>query len=285
MSHGPSCLSIAMATVAALAGVGCGSDAEPLPTVPLCDGSNELTLRIFHGPGGMDFYGSEVRRESGVPSFAVDGQCQYFVSGGWNNQRQGVDLGWRQGTLDGELLRTLEREAGAEDLASVYACSGGGALDAGDMVVANSRSTLRCNGGNESLLELFERIRLRARELWEQGQALDGDLHITLVEAYGGEPPQWYSWPSELAFDEYWRPAQTPSAQLEPRSQRVPAADAASLRALRERYLRDTRETQPGTLYAGGGLPIADGETLAVMYMRDALPYEDERGRLPLPAE
>jgi len=230
----------------------------------------------------MDYYGSEVRRENGVPSFAVDGQCQYFVSGGWNNQRQGSDQGWRQGTVDDELRRILESEVGAEDLTSVYECFPFGAFDAGTMVVANARSSLVCGGAGEDLLAVFDRMRLRGRELWEQGQPLDGDLHITLVQV-SGEPPRWYPWPSELAFDEYFGPAQQPSEQQPPRSQRVASADAAPLRALREQYLRDTRDTQPGLLYAGGGLPVAAGDTLVTIYMRDAVPYEDEAGLLPLP--
>lgn len=269
---------VAMATVLSLAGGGCGSDDEPPATVPLCDESDELTLRIFVGAGGMDYHGSEVRRENGAPSFAVDGQCRYFVSGGWNNQRQGSDLGWRQGTVDDELRRTLESEAGAEDLASVYECFPGGPVDAGSMVVANARSSLTCGGAGEDLLAVFARMGRRARDLWEQGQPLDGDLRITLVEAYGGEPPRRYSWPSELAFEQYWEPAQRLSGQ-EPRSQRVAAADAGPLRALREQFLRDT---QPGVLYTASGIPIVAGNQQATSFMRDALVYEDERGLLPL---
>jgi hypothetical protein len=272
---------VAMATVLSLTGAGCGSDDEAPATVPLCDESDELTLRIFVGAGGMDYYGSEVRRENGSPSFAVDGQCRYFVSGGWNNQRQGSDLGWRQGTVDDELRRTLESEVGAEDLASVYECFPAGPVDAGPMVVANARSSLECGGAGEDLLAVFARMGPRARDLWEQGQPLDGDLHITLVEASGGEPPRRYSWPSELAFEQYWEPAQRLSGQ-QPRSQRVAAAEAAPLRALREQFLRDT---QPGVLYTAGGIPIVAGNQQATMFMRDALLYEDERGRLPLSGE
>jgi hypothetical protein len=64
------------------------------------------------------------------------------------------------------------------------------------------------------------------------------------------------------------------------RSKKVVAADAAPLRAIREEYLSDTR---PGDLYAADGIPITDGVISATMFLRDALPYEDERGILPLP--
>jgi hypothetical protein len=101
-------------TCSLLLGSGCSSEAA---TVPLCDGSTNLTLRIFHGgQSSRGYLGSGVREENGHPSFAVDGQCRYFISGGWVADQQSRDLGWREGVVSNDLRRALEARAGAEDL-------------------------------------------------------------------------------------------------------------------------------------------------------------------------
>ena len=278
--------SVVIATVSLLAVASCSSDADaPAAMVPLCDGSSAMTLRIFYaGQSGREVLGSAVRIENGFPSFVVDGKCNYFMAGGWLEDQQARDYGWRQGTLSDDLRRTLEAKAGAEDLPSAYACSGSGALDAPPAIVANARSSVICSSdANESVREIMSVIRQGARELWAAGQPLAGDLRVTIREASGAEPPQRYPWPSGLALSDYFEPDSS-SLYFEPegRSKRVAAADAVPLHALREQYLRDTR---PGVLYIGEGIPITHGETSATMFMRDAVPYEDERGLLPLPEE
>jgi hypothetical protein len=275
--------SIVIATVSLLAGAGCGSDADaPAPVVRLCDGSANLTLRIFFSGGGQEVPGSEVRRENGYPSFAVDGQCQYFMSGDWLEQRQGRDLGWRQGLVDDELRRTLEAKAGAEDLKGTYDDCGSGSPipDAPAAIVANARSSMTCSGdGSAGVGAVFAVIRQHARQLWTDGQPLDGDLRITVRELSGSNSPP-YRWPSGLALGDYFEPDW---AKLLPgTSKLVTAADAVPFRALREQYLHDT---EPGILYTTEGIPVTDGEMSATMFMRDALPYEDERGLLPLPGQ
>lgn len=272
-------------TISLLAGAGCSSDADaPAATVPLCDGSEQLTLRIFvAGQSAREVVGSAVRTENGFPSFAVDGQCQYFMSGGWVEDEQARDYGWRQGIVSDDLRSMLEAKAGAEDLPTAYDCNGPLATDASQGIVANARSTVVCADGGEAMGEMLTALRQRARELWAEGQPGDGDLRVTVWAASDSEPPRQYRWPNGLALRDYLEP--DPNALvLEPegRSKRVAAADAAPLRAIREQYLSDTR---PGILYTGNGIPITDGKLSAAMFMRDALPYEDERGILPLPEE
>jgi hypothetical protein len=274
------------ATLSLLAGVSCSSDGDAPPaTVPLCDGSANLTLRIFYGgQSGRELFGSAVRVENGFPSFAVDGQCQYFISGGWFDDLQARDFGWRQGSLVNDLRDTLEANAGVEDLRSTYDCGRAVPVaDAPPAIIANARSSLICVGGtSEPVGNVFALIVRRARELWAGAQPLDGGLHVTVREASGAEPPRWYPWPTGLRLLDYF---ETNSDILydapEGRSRPVAAMDAAPLRALREEYLRDTQ----GAFATGDGIPITDGETLGAMFMRDALPHENERGLWPLPEE
>lgn len=274
-----------VATVFLLAATSCSSDADaPAATVPLCDGSSSLTLRIFYvGQSGREVWGSAVRIENGFPSFAVDGQCNYFMAGGWLEDKQARDHGWRRGLVSDDLRRALEARAGAEDLASAYACSGSGGADAPPVIVANARSSVICfSDVDESVGEALTVIRQRAGELWAAAQPLDGDLRVTVRQASGLEPPRRYPWPGGLALGDFELDSGSLYLEPEGRSKSVSAADAPPLRAIREQYLIDTR---PGVLYDAEGIPIIDGETPATMFMRDALPYEDERGLLPLPEE
>jgi hypothetical protein len=277
--------SLIVAALSLRAGIGCGSDGDaPAATAPLCDGSAHLTLRIFFaGQPARDVFGSAVRIENGFPSFAVNGQCQYFMSGGWMEDKQARDYGWRQGIVSDELRGALEAKAGAEDLTTAYDCNGPLAADASPAIVANARSTVICPDGSQAMRETMAAIRQPARELWAEGHPLDGDLRITVREASGLEPPRRYRWPSGLALRDYFEPDSS-TLVFEPvgRSKKVAAVDAAPLRAIREEYLSDTRA---GVLYTGEGIPITDGEMSATLFMRDALPYEDERGILPLPGE
>lgn len=263
--------------VLVLVGVGCGSEAA----VPLCDGSQGLTLRVFvSGNPGQEVLGSAVRVENGYPSFAVDGQCRYFISGGWGVNAQGRDEGWRQGMVDAALRGKLERMAGMEDLRTLNDCGSSELIDSGPLVIANTRSSLRCTGSQgRRVTAVFDAV---DPALWAQGAPLDQALHITAWEGLGGRALEArYAWPNELALQDYFE-ADTNVFFEEPvgNSRLVPATDAGPLRSLRERYLSDTRG-----MPSLDGIPVRDGDLSAAVFVRDALPYEDERGLWPLPGE
>jgi hypothetical protein len=52
---------------------------------------------------------------------------------------------------------------------------------------------------------------------------------------------------------------------------------------MRERYIRDLGALSPGR--GGNGIFVSDGESTTTLFMRDALPYEDESGLWPRPGE
>lgn len=267
----------------ALALAGCGS-AEP--EVPLCDGSDGLTLRIFADGESNGVTGGTVRVENGYPSFAVDGQCRYFISGGWRGtERQGRDEGWRQGTVDADLRRTLESVGGWKDMSGRDDCESYSTLpDAPTLVVANTHSALVCPGGQGRRVgSMFEVINERASKLRMQAQALDQDLHVVAVQDYvaDGEPFPRYDWPGEAPLRDYVLDHEVLSDRGQ--STCVDAADAGPLREIRERFLLAGRARYTGII---GGIQMSDGVTSAAVYLRDALPYEDERGLWPrLPEE
>jgi hypothetical protein len=61
-------------------------------------------------------------------------------------------------------------------------------------------------------------------------------------------------------------------------SKLIPAADAPKFRALRDQFIADVAAAP--VLYQDGQ-KMTDGTRIALVYMRDALPYEDASGLLP----
>jgi hypothetical protein len=123
---------------------------------------------------------------------------------------------------------------------------------------------------------MFEAIEKNAQRLWELAQPMDHDLHIVAVEGYtaDAEPLPRYAWPGPTSLRD-----DSDSAGLR---SRVAAADAGPFRAIREQFFRDTRARFTAIT---GGIQMTEGDLSAAVFMRDALPYEDERGLWPLPGE
>jgi hypothetical protein len=258
-------------------GLACGSRADDVPEVPVCDGSEALTLRVFYTVGGQEL-GARVRTENGYMSFAVDGQCQYFISGGWSGEPLARDEGWRHGSLDPDLRRSLEQQT--DPVALGNECEPGSIPDASALVVASPLASSSCVGQGPRATALLATFREWKARLWRDAVPMDQDLHLVAWEEAPREEIQPYAWPSPLPLRDYIDLDRTWAAG---RSKRISAADAAPLRALRERYLSDVRATRlPGD---GSGIPVIDGDLSARLFMRDALPYEDDRGLWPLSGE
>jgi hypothetical protein len=251
----------------------------------LCDGSSQLVLRIFYeGQLARERLGSAVRVENGYPSFALDGHCQYYVSGGWtDSERHGRDLAWHHGFLPDDVRNTLERDAALGDLPSFYDCaSSGGGFDIPTPVIENARSSVACVGGaGMKLLDFLGRMREIAAALWSAGQPMGEAMRVNVVPI-GSTNPDRYVWPGTLNLLEYFEQDIGYAEESAGKSKLVPAADAGPLRALREQYLRD--QAGDPTSEAAGIL-VSDGMTEGTLYMRDALTYEDDRGLLRHPGE
>jgi hypothetical protein len=137
------------------------------------------------------------------------------------------------------------------------------------------------------VLVIVDAVKARAHDLWTRGEPLDQELHIVAITASEPtDPPTPYPWPSELELSDYFVSDQTVFLKKPVgNSTLVQAADAGSLRALRERYLGDLRARPNQSSYRDEGIPVTDGNTKASVFMRDALPYEDDNGLWPMPGD
>jgi hypothetical protein len=114
---------------------------------------------------------------------------------------------------------------------------------------------------------------------------MDGALHVSAVVS-GFDPSSGsamaYPWPLAMPLSDFLLDPGIDGSNLIMRGASKLVADPDStsrLRALRERYLAD-RDAQPGLYANWDGLETTDGVTSAVLYMRDAMPYEDGSGLL-----
>ena len=115
---------------------------------------------------------------------------------------------------------------------------------------------------------------------------MDGDLHVVATtSAYYPEPPPVYTWPAGLRLRDYFNEVLEEEGP-EPIgiSNLLSGSDAVHLRAMREAYLTDTQPGKP-FFYGANGIPMTDGTTTAQVFMRDALPYEDEQGLWHAPGD
>ena len=121
-----------------------------------------------------------------------------------------------------------------------------------------------------------------ASKLWENGTPMDGALHVSAVGRHLFRPRPRRRLPT-------LGPLRCPSVAFvldsgdlskDGVSRLVEDPDAArQLRAMRDQYLAD-RTARPGLYSNWDGLIAADQSTTAIVYMRDAIPYEDAQGLL-----
>jgi len=235
-------------------------------------------LRVFYEGGGQAL-GAPVWRENGSPSLAVDGQCEYFMSGGWSGTGTGgPENEWRHGTLDPELRRSLERITDPAALSNE--CDPGSVPDAPTLVVANARASSACVRQGSRATALLETLREWSPRLWGDAEPTAQDLHLVAWEDALRPEIEPYVWPSALPLRDYLDLDRSSSAG---QSTLVSAADAPPLRALRDQFLRDAQRAF--LLNDGMGIPVRDGDLTVRLFLRDALPYEDDRGLWPLPGE
>lgn len=257
---------------------------EEGPPSRLCDGKQELKLFVLILP--QDGYrGSMVRIENGYPSLAIDGTCSYWMNP-WHADPSARDRPWRTGTLSAEEQLIFEEALPLDHLERLQDCViPAGTFDAPTRAIYSRTSSTGCAGVGSLFDAAWDLVASRAEGLWAAGVPMQGAVHVSAVESGilpGIREP--YLWPlerplAELLLDETDE-ATTEAFQLGV-STLIPQPDADLLRALNAQYLAEREET-PG-LFADG-MQADDGTTIAVVYLRDALPYEDESGLLSFDA-
>ena len=247
---------------------------------PLCDGISELRLRVFQAPPlARERRGSVVRIENGYPSFAIDGNCSYWMGGGWFSQPgEPRDLDWRVGQLDEALQNAIQETIPLGCVPQLNDCAAWTTVfDASARIIADKHSALACVEGGPRFDSAWNLIVQRAVDLWQSATPIAEGVHISAIRVDEGDDSKTYMWPLSAplaAFQlsdglEYAVGASTLVTDV---------VEADALRALRREYLRD-RAATPGLFFEGQ--KMSDGATTLLVYFRDALPYEDERGIWP----
>jgi hypothetical protein len=73
---------------------------------------------------GRELPGLAVRVENGYGSIAIDGQCNYWIGGGWLEDQFARDEPWREGVLDKSTRDALDAVLSVADLTPLADCSG-----------------------------------------------------------------------------------------------------------------------------------------------------------------
>jgi len=251
--------------------------------VALCDGTDRMRLWVLVEPtGDREVRGSIVRVENGLPLLMVDGTCKFWIGAGWSEDALSRDRALRTGKLSAADSKALEAALPLDDLMPLGDCKAvAGHFDASILAIRAERSSARCATSGNRFGAAWAAVQTIARTLWNQSVPLDGPIHVSAVEApfdnTGSAKP--YDWPITTPMASFLIPdgrGQFASGA----SRLVMEPDAAKkLRAMRDQYLAD-RGTKPGLYVNWDGMKVSEEGKIALVFMRDALPYEDARGLL-----
>lgn len=243
---------------------------------PLCDGSLRLRLRFFGEPQiGAGAPDGGVRGENGVPSFFVDGKCQYWIGPDWFAGMGDIalDLGWRSAELPADIEADLNR------LPLGHLDTLGGCVeqtfDAPRLIISDA-SSWDCAGQGPDIEDAWKLVGGRAEQLWGAGVPLSGGIRVSGAPLHSGEQSKVYTWPLQTPLSDFVI-AQAASLSYGVSHLITDEQAATQLRDLREQYIAD-RLASP--FRVADGQVMSDGTTTAYVYFRDQLPYEDERGLL-----
>jgi len=251
----------------------------------LCDGQKHLRLWVLLGGGGQELAASYVRVENGSPAFIVDGTCEYWATGEWRPDMLGRDRPVRTGTLTEADVKAIEASIPLDDITPLADCPPppAGFHDYSTRVIRTETDTVTCAGTSGVRFDAaWTAVEGMAARLWDSGRPADGAIHVSAFGPTGLPPaassPQAYAWPLALPLSSFLLDSSFWSQKGV--SSRVDDPVAADLlRTLRDQYLAE-RSAHPGLYSSWDGLIAADQTTTALVYMRDAMPYEDARGLL-----
>lgn len=262
-----------------------GTDAQP-PRVALCDQSPQLRLWVLVEPQlGRELPGSQVRVENGLPFLIVDGTCSYWISAGWIDDPLSRDRGIRTGRLTARQVATIEQAVPLGDVGPLGDCAPkAGQFDVSTRTIAVPAASARCSSTGTRFDAAWSALGSLAQSLWQTGTPMGGPLRVSAVAAPDGassSPPP-YRWPIASPLGGFiLEPGKDGMSLNQAGASHLLSdeQDANTLRAMREQYLLD-RSAQPGLYSNWDGLKSTDDADTALVYMRDALPYEDASGLL-----
>jgi hypothetical protein len=258
-----------------LATVGC-SDA-PAPE-PLCDPSDTAATRIAleqrtprAEPGEALLY------DNGATYVFVDRQCNYWASNPsrvWEETHAGV--------LDSETAARLGAQLHVnawDELGGTWNDPAGGWADAPTLIFDNAATAVVCadfcdaSSVPDEVKAMRDALSDVAQELWDRGTAAPSRLRVVALPMDASVGGPFVDWPLARPISDFVRT----SGGF---GQGVLEDDGASVQALKA-LRRSFLDGEHGA-FVWGMLPVKSGGAYYGLYVRDALPFEDARGLVPL---
>jgi hypothetical protein len=266
---------LAAATLWAL---GCSESPTPTPT-PVCDGSDELVLRVQSIVSAEALEpGEPVLYDNGAGYLFVNGACEYYVE--WTGRFGDV----RSGVLSPDQELALLEGLGAAQVAASPGRYEGDVSDGSTFRVQVGADVVTCTSGcaGGDVPDWLSSARAFASEhlsqLADNSDTPDLSQRVVVVQHTAGPLDPLFQWPAPdldpatIAVDE-----SSPAATSFGDGVLVDGASGAALRDLRRTlaalpypptaaYVWHTRDAQPPEYR---------------VYIRDAIPWEDARGLVP----
>jgi hypothetical protein len=152
-------------------------------------------------------------------------------------------------------------------------------VDGSTTVIWSPESVAHCQFGGPHFQAAVGLIESSAPSLWASGIPVDGALHVSAMSTTSSPTlPFTYSWTLGRPLSDFVLPNGPKIYEVGVSILVSDPAVAAQLRTLRDRYISDVMANpQAGS----STLKVVDGAMAALLYMRDATPFEDATGLLP----
>lgn len=265
-----------------------GADGAASQLAIRCDPSLEGTRSLAFGysqGGGLDRHeiGSQVVSENGFEFIFINEACRYWVASRGLHGPLGET---RSGTLNADELKAID---GALNIAGWKALVGVHSptvrvFDGSPLRLSIPGHTIVCADscfGDQPVKEIFIEVRKLLVDLFSKGKPLDGPVRIAVVPL-DGSIVSWnagpVAWPLSKPLSEFVSPYEA----LPPGKGHLIIGEEANV-------LRKLRGMQRMEAFAplkdvASSIPIGVSRTdsLHALYLRDAMPIEDEAGLVPV---
>lgn len=264
--------------LAFLVQAGCGGTDEP---TPLCDPSDPSARRVALearvSPERLG-RGQAVLFDHGGSFLFVDDQCRYWA----NNPSQVWDE-TRSGRLEVEDATRLGRDLHFQawhDLGATWTDPRGGVFDAPVLIFDDGTDAVVCVDFCDvpdvpaEVKAMRDELPIVIQELWDRGRAIVSSVRAVAVPAEPGPGVPFVEWPLARPIADFLR---TDAVGFGEGTLEDDVASAQALEDLKTSFLRGDHGA-----FVWDALPVTSGGAYYLLYVRDALPFEDERGLVPL---
>ena len=252
-----------------------GGDAS---AISICDGSADIRLAIRIAGGGPGSAGMTMLSENGFRLLLIDGACDAWILNGHNDPLRILSVSRAR---EQQLIAALRLGHWGE----ISTFPGGGCADAPAIAYRFADERISgpvCGLANDHPLHtLNEAFAQQVQELYAAGTPVSGKVRYLLIEDNGEarlDARRPFIWQLNIPADAVPLSKEEATFYRGGNSQQATGTDAERLRGIRT-------TTANGTLPNGTTLDFTTiagpDNTLYLLYIRDALPFEDDSGLLP----